>query len=100
MKEGTSVREHFVDMMMHFNIAQVNDGPINEANQVSFILQSLSKSFVPFQMNASLNKIEFTPTTLLNKLQRFQNLTIGKEKEMEANVATTERVYGRTVLEN
>ncbi|KAA0047871.1 gag/pol protein [Cucumis melo var. makuwa] len=33
MKEGTSVREHVLDMMMHFNIAQVNGGVIDEANQ-------------------------------------------------------------------
>ena len=48
MKEGTSVREHVLDVMMHFNITKVNNGPINEANQVSFILQSLLKSFVLF----------------------------------------------------
>ena len=41
MKEGTSVREHVLDMMMHFNIAEVNGGPIKEVNQVSFILESL-----------------------------------------------------------
>ena len=68
MKEGTSIREHVLDMMMHFNIVEVNDGPINEANQVSFIFQSLLKSFVPFQMKASVNKIEFTLTTLPNQL--------------------------------
>ncbi|KAA0041922.1 gag/pol protein [Cucumis melo var. makuwa] len=33
MKEGTSVREHVLDMMMHFNIAEVNGGAIDEANQ-------------------------------------------------------------------
>ncbi|KAA0046983.1 gag/pol protein [Cucumis melo var. makuwa] len=75
MKEGTSVREHILDMMMHVNIAEVNGCAIDEANQVSFILESLPKSFIPFQMNASLNKIEFNLTTLLNELQRFQNLT-------------------------
>ncbi|KAA0051355.1 gag/pol protein [Cucumis melo var. makuwa] len=32
MKEWTSVREHVLDMMMHFNIAEVNGDPINEAN--------------------------------------------------------------------
>ena len=32
MKEGTFVREHVLDMMMHFNIAKVNGGAINEAN--------------------------------------------------------------------
>ncbi|KAA0040310.1 gag/pol protein [Cucumis melo var. makuwa] len=89
MKEGASVREHVLDMMMHFNIAEVNGGAIDEANQVSFILESLPKSFIPFQTNASLNKIEYNMTTLLNELYRFQNLTMGKRKEIEANVATT-----------
>ena len=86
MKEGTSVREHVLDMMMDFNIANVNGGPIDEANHVSFILQSLLKSSISFQTNPSLNKIEFNLTTLLNKLQRFQNLTLSKRKEVEANV--------------
>ncbi|TYK14939.1 gag/pol protein [Cucumis melo var. makuwa] len=84
MKEGTSVRKHVLDMIMHFNIAVVNGGAIDEANQVSFILESLPKSFIPFQTNASLNKIEFNLTILLNELQRFQNLTKGKGKEVEA----------------
>ncbi|XP_038882326.1 uncharacterized protein LOC120073576 [Benincasa hispida] len=68
MKEGTSVREHILDMMMYFNIAKVNGRPIDEANQVSFILQFIPKSFIPFETNASLNKIEFNFTTLLNEL--------------------------------
>ncbi|KAA0060296.1 gag/pol protein [Cucumis melo var. makuwa] len=84
MKEGTSVREHVLDMMMHFNIAEVNGGVIDEANQVSFVLESLPKSFIPFQTNASLNKIEFNLTTLLNELQRFQNLT--KEAQPSLNI--------------
>ncbi|TYK19115.1 gag/pol protein [Cucumis melo var. makuwa] len=95
MKEGTSVREHVLDMTMHFNIAEVNGGAIDEANQVSFILKSLLKSFIPFQTNVSLNKIEFSLTTLLNELQRFQNLTKGKGKEVEANVATTKGKFKR-----
>ncbi|KAA0061307.1 gag/pol protein [Cucumis melo var. makuwa] len=33
MKEGTSVREHVLDMMTHFNIAEVNGGAIDDANQ-------------------------------------------------------------------
>ncbi|KAA0035545.1 gag/pol protein [Cucumis melo var. makuwa] len=32
MKEGTSVREHVLDMMMPFKIAEVNGGAIDEAN--------------------------------------------------------------------
>ncbi|KAA0061924.1 gag/pol protein [Cucumis melo var. makuwa] len=95
MKEGTFVREHVLDMMMHINIVEVNGGAIDEANQVSFILESLPKSFIPFQTNASLNKIEFNMTILLNELQRFQTLTIGKEKQVEANVATTKGKFSR-----
>ncbi|KAA0063176.1 gag/pol protein [Cucumis melo var. makuwa] len=44
-------------------------------------------------MNVYLNKIEFTLTTLLNELQHFQNLNMGKGKEVEANVATTEKEF-------
>ncbi|KAA0026000.1 gag/pol protein [Cucumis melo var. makuwa] len=33
MMEITSLREHALDMMMHFNIAEVHGGPINEASQ-------------------------------------------------------------------
>ncbi|KAA0051146.1 gag/pol protein [Cucumis melo var. makuwa] len=33
MKESTSVREHVLDIMMHFNIAKVNGGAIDEANR-------------------------------------------------------------------
>ncbi|TYK05842.1 gag/pol protein [Cucumis melo var. makuwa] len=95
MKEGTSIREHVLDRMMHFNVAEVNGGVINEANQVRFILESFPKSFIPFQTNAFLNKIEFNLTTLLNELQCFQNLTMGKVKEVEANVATTKRKFSR-----
>ncbi|KAA0059714.1 gag/pol protein [Cucumis melo var. makuwa] len=95
MKEGTSVREHVLDIMMHFNIVEVNGGAIDKANQVSFILESLSKSFIPFQTNASLNKIEFNLITLLNELQRFQTLTMGKGKQVEANIATTKRKFSR-----
>ncbi|KAA0067405.1 gag/pol protein [Cucumis melo var. makuwa] len=32
MNEGTSVTEHVLGMMMHFNIAEVNGGAIDEAN--------------------------------------------------------------------
>ncbi|KAA0042462.1 gag/pol protein [Cucumis melo var. makuwa] len=95
MKEGTFVREHVLDMMMHFNITEVNGGAIDEANQVSFILESLSKSFIPFQTNVSLNKIEFNLIILLNELQRFQNIIKGKGKEVEANFATIKGKFKR-----
>ncbi|TYK29714.1 gag/pol protein [Cucumis melo var. makuwa] len=72
-------------MMMHFNIVEVNGGAIDGANPVRFILESLPKSFISFQINASLNKIEFNLTTLLNELQRFQTLTMEKGKTLKQN---------------
>ncbi|TYK04650.1 gag/pol protein [Cucumis melo var. makuwa] len=82
-------------MMMHFNIFQVNGGLIDETNKESFVLQSHLKSFIQFQTNALLNKIEFNLTTFLNELQRFQTLTLGKGKEVEANIATTQNKFFR-----
>ena len=95
MKEGPSIREHVLDMMMHFNNVEVNGGPVEDVNQVSFILESLSKNFIPFQTNASLNKIEFNLKTLLNELHWSQNLTMGKGTQAEENVATTKRKFSR-----
>ena len=49
-------------------------------------------------MNASLNKIKFSLTILLNELQGFQNLTMGKGKQVEVNVTTTKRKFSRGSL--
>ena len=46
-------------------------------------------------MSVSLNKIEVTLTTFLNELQRFQNVTEDKGKEVEVNVANIEKEYMR-----
>ncbi|XP_038904417.1 uncharacterized protein LOC120090784 [Benincasa hispida] len=71
MKEGISVREHVLDMMVYFNITEVNGVVIDEKSQVSFIMESLSKSFLQFHTSAMMNKIEYNLTTLLNDLQTY-----------------------------
>ena len=43
--------------MVHYNIVEVNEAIIDEKSQVNFILESLSKSFLPFCTNALMNKI-------------------------------------------
>ncbi|XP_038889092.1 uncharacterized protein LOC120079003 [Benincasa hispida] len=68
MKEGTSVREHVLNMIIHFNIAEVNRVLMNEKSQVGFIMQSLPKRFFQFKMNAMMNNIEYKLTTLLDEL--------------------------------
>ncbi|KAA0063982.1 gag/pol protein [Cucumis melo var. makuwa] len=66
-----------------------NPRPSKEVLEVGY------DSFVPFQKNASMNKIKFTLTTLLNELQHFQNLTMDKGKEVEAIVATLKKEFTR-----
>ena len=46
MKEGQSVREHVLYLMVQFNIAEMNDAIIDEQKQVSFIQESLPKSIL------------------------------------------------------
>ncbi|KAA0025345.1 gag/pol protein [Cucumis melo var. makuwa] len=50
MKEGTYVREHVLDMMMHFNIAEVNGGAIDEANQENSSLKRLSEGEITLKV--------------------------------------------------
>ena len=57
MKEGISIKEHVLDMMIHFNVAKVNGAVIDEKSKVSFIMESLPKSFLQFCTNAMMNKI-------------------------------------------
>ncbi|KAA0054500.1 gag/pol protein [Cucumis melo var. makuwa] len=61
-------------MMVHFNVVEMNEAIIDEARQVSFILEFLPESFLQFRSNAIMNKIAYALTTLLNKLQTFESL--------------------------
>ncbi|KAK0594600.1 hypothetical protein LWI29_001701 [Acer saccharum] len=88
MKEGTSVREHVLNMMSYFNTAEIIGGAINEPSQVSIILTTLPKSFDQFKSNYGMNKLRFSLTQLLNELSTFESLTKDiKGKTGEANVA-------------
>ena len=65
MKEGQSVREHVLDMIVNFNVAEMNEAVFDEKSQVFYILKSLSKSFIQFRSNTKMNKIEYNMTTLV-----------------------------------
>ena len=92
MKEGTSVREHVLDIMVHFNVAKENGDVIDEKSQVSFIMESLSKSFFQFRTNVMMNKIEYNLTALLNELQTYQPLLTNKGQKREASVAISKKL--------
>ncbi|XP_038880407.1 uncharacterized protein LOC120072061 [Benincasa hispida] len=81
MKEGTSVREHVLNMMVQFNVAEMNGTIMNEKSQVGFIMQSLPKSFFQFKMNAMMKKIEYNLTTLLKELQIYESFLQNKGSE-------------------
>ncbi|KAA0035260.1 gag/pol protein [Cucumis melo var. makuwa] len=50
MKKRTSVREHVLDMMMHFNIVEVNSGAIDEANQENNSWKTLSEGEITLKV--------------------------------------------------
>ncbi|XP_038896470.1 uncharacterized protein LOC120084725 [Benincasa hispida] len=55
--EGASVREHVLDMMVHFNMVEMNGVVMNEASQISLILETLLKSYLQFHSNAVMNEV-------------------------------------------
>ena len=68
MNEEASLQEHVLNMMVHFNVAEMNGVVIDEASQIGFILEYLPESFMQFRSNVVMNKIAYTLTTLLNEL--------------------------------
>ena len=68
MKEGTSVREHVLNMMSYFNTAEINGRAIDEPSEVSIILTTFPKSFDQFKSNYGMNKLRFSLTQLLDEL--------------------------------
>ncbi|XP_038888138.1 uncharacterized protein LOC120078028 [Benincasa hispida] len=53
MKDGTNVREHVLDTMVHFNIVEAHRAMIDETSQVSMILESLLERYLPFKKKLS-----------------------------------------------
>ncbi|KAA0035771.1 gag/pol protein [Cucumis melo var. makuwa] len=71
MKERTSVREHVLDMMMRFNIAEVNGGATDEANQNGYWLRNcpkyLAEKKAEKEMQRNMTKKSFTRKDLKAK---------------------------------
>ena len=79
---------------------QSNRAIIDEKSQVSFIVESLPKSFLQFCTNAMMNKIEYNLTTLLNELQTYQSLLMNKRQGREANVVVSKKLLQRSFSKN
>ena len=94
MHKGQSIRESVLDLIVHFDMAEMNGTIINEQSQVLFILESLPKIFLQFCSNAIMNKIQYSLTTLLNELQTFESLMKNKGPQQgEANVAHSKKFH-------
>ncbi|TYK23823.1 gag/pol protein [Cucumis melo var. makuwa] len=50
IKEGTSITEHVLDMMMHFNIAEVKGGAIDDVNQENSSWKRLSEGEITLKV--------------------------------------------------
>ena len=88
MKNGTSVREHVLRMMTHFNTAETHGGRIDERSQVTMIMETLPKSFLHFKSNYIMNKLTFALIQLLNDLTYYESILIDPlEPSGEASVA-------------
>ncbi|XP_038880440.1 uncharacterized protein LOC120072099 [Benincasa hispida] len=55
MQEEASVREYVLNIMVHFNSAEMQGPVIDEASQVNFILDTLSKRFLQLCSNMVMN---------------------------------------------
>ncbi|KAL5583371.1 hypothetical protein UlMin_015813 [Ulmus minor] len=84
MKVRTSVRDHLLRIMAHFNEAEIHGSSIDQQTQVCMILETLSDCFIPFKTNYVLNKMDLNLTALMTELQTFEGMI--KSKGREANI--------------
>ncbi|XP_047949485.1 uncharacterized protein LOC125195368 [Salvia hispanica] len=76
MKEGTSVRQHVLELMSHLNQIEVLGGTIDPESQVTIILQSLPPSFQQFKLNFEMINWDYTLAKLLTELQSAEDLMV------------------------
>ncbi|XP_075508105.1 uncharacterized protein LOC142544999 [Primulina tabacum] len=73
-------------MVNYFTEAETHGATIDDGTQVSMILESLPPTFLQFKSNYVMNKLNYNMTQLLNELQTFEAIAIGKVQEGETNV--------------
>ena len=60
MSDGIPMREYVLKMFDHLNTLKILSGEIDIESQIDIILESLSNYFNQFNLNSSINKIDFT----------------------------------------
>ncbi|KAA0056413.1 gag/pol protein [Cucumis melo var. makuwa] len=100
MKKGQSVKEHILNMIVNFNVVQMNGAVFDEKSQVSYILKSLLKSFLQFRNNKRKGGKEKGPTIAAEgkgkakETSSFQQL---EEGEMTLKVGTGDVISARAM---
>ena len=74
MVEGTSVRDHVLNMMSLLNELEILGAEIDGETEVDIILQSLPDSFKQFYLNYNMNKFSYSMAELLKELQATKGL--------------------------
>ena len=90
MKNGSSIHEHVLKMIHHFNEAKINGVNIDEKTKVGMILETLSPAFLQCRTNNITNHKKWNLIELLNELQTYKTLINdkwGKANIVEANAA-------------
>ena len=80
MKSRTLVRDHVTMMTNYFTEAELHGAEIDQVMQIGIILNSLSLDFIQFNSNYIMNKLNYSVSQLLNKLQTFESISkLGKQ---------------------
>ncbi|XP_075473382.1 uncharacterized protein LOC142504393 [Primulina tabacum] len=98
MKKGQSVGAHVLNMVNYFTEAETHCATIDDGTQVSMILESLPPTFLQFKSNYVMNKLNYNMTQLLNELQTFEAISIGKVQEGETNVVENKSSSSKSSL--
>ena len=69
MAEGIPVREHMLNMMDCFNVAEILGVEIDAESQTNMILETLLDSFNQFKLNFNMSKLDMTLSELMKELQ-------------------------------
>ncbi|KAL2491167.1 Uncharacterized protein Adt_26795 [Abeliophyllum distichum] len=73
MKLRTTVKDHMLTMIGHFNVAENLGTTIDQDTQVDMVLNSLPDMFSQFTIDYHLHKIDMPLTELMNELQNVES---------------------------
>ncbi|XP_073121818.1 uncharacterized protein [Henckelia pumila] len=74
MKHGMPVRDHMLDLIGQFNVAEVLGAEIKSETQVDMALETLPEMFSQFKVSYNMNKLNMSLTELMKELQNAESV--------------------------